>query len=201
MERYQAAILDADFAIRVGQTEVINVIGELLPQFCTTLYVHRYVFENEILFPPLVRQRITALIEAGLAAIVDREYIERQGDSLAAAVYDETVQLLGSVDPDTKVRGKNWGEVVSLALAKAMNIPVFLSDESGAQSLVDEYLNLSEEMPEAAGNILVVRVRDFVAWMRDKGLPRKQGRVLWIAAGKPRDGFDRIWPPGTPAKR
>jgi len=30
MVRYQAAILDADFAIKVGTTEVINVIGVLL---------------------------------------------------------------------------------------------------------------------------------------------------------------------------
>jgi len=43
-------------------------------------------------------------------------------------------------------------------------------------------------------NIRVVRIKDFVGWMRDNGLLRKHGKVLWIAAGKHRDAFDRIWP-------
>jgi len=129
-ERYQAAILDADFAIKVGKTEVINVIGDLLPQFCEKLYVHRYVFTNEILFPPLVKRRIKELLDSGLAEVVDRESIEQKGGPLAVSVYDATVEMLRTVDEETRCGGKNWGEIVSLALAKALNLPVFLSDEA-----------------------------------------------------------------------
>lgn len=194
MVRYQAAILDADFAIKVGTTEVINVIGDLLPQFCEKLYVHRHVFENEILFPPMVKQRLQALIDCGLAEVVDRASIEQSAGSLSVSVYDNTVEMLRTADAETKMGGKNWGEVVSLALAKAMSLPVFLSDEAGAQTLIDDHLNLGGESDDER-NIRVVRIRDFVVWMRDNGLPRKQGRVLWIAAGKTRNEFDRIWPP------
>jgi len=194
MVRYQAAILDADFAIKVGTTEVINVIGDLLPQFCEKLYVHRHVFENEILFPPLVKQRLQALIDCGFAEVVDRAAIEQSAGSLSVSVYDNTVEMLRTADAETKMGGKNWGEVVSLALAKALSLPVFLSDEAGAQTLIDDHLNLGDESDDER-NIRVVRIRDFVVWMRDNGLSRKQGRVLWIAAGKTRNEFDRIWPP------
>ena len=194
MERCKVAILDADFAIRVGATQVINVIGDLLPQFCEKLYIHRHVFENEILVPPLVKQRIQTLLDKGLAEIVDQESVEQKGGPLAVAVYEATVKMLLAADGDTQEGGKNWGEVVSLALAKALNIPVFLSDDTGCQQLVDNCLNLKDN-PEGEGNIRIVRVVNFVIWMRDNGLARKWGRVLWIAAEKPRDGFDRIWPP------
>jgi len=52
-----------------------------------------------------------------------------------------------------------------------------------------------KDKPKDDGNIRVVRVVDFVAWMRDNGLVRKHGRVLWIAAQKRREEFERIWPP------
>ena len=193
MEKYNAAILDADFAIKVGKTEVINVIGDLLPKFCGKLYVHRHVFENEILFPSLVKQRINGLLSANLAEVVDRESVEQRGGPLALEVYDATVEMLRNADEKTEENGKNWGEVVSLALAKALNFPVFLSDETGAQLLADEYLNLREKQ-EDEKNIRVVRIEDFVLWMRDNGLARKQGKVLWRVAEKFPEKFDRIWP-------
>jgi len=72
---------------------------------------------------------------------------------------------------------------VSLALTKALNFPVFLSDEAGAQLLADEYLNLREKQ-EDEKNIRVVRIEDFVLWMRDNSLARKQGKVLWRVVEK-----------------
>lgn len=193
MEKCSAAIIDADFAIKVGKTEVINVIGDLLPQFCQKLYVHRHVFENEILFPARIKQRIQVLLDAGFAEVVDREYVELNGGLLAVEIYDATVEMLRNADEETEENGKNWGEVVSLALAKALNFPVLLSDEARAQLMIDEYLNLNEEQ-EDENNIRVVRIEDFVLWMRDNGLARKHGKVLWIASEKPLDRFEHIWP-------
>lgn len=196
MKKYRSAILDADFAIKVGTTSVINVIGDVLPLFCEKLYIHRHVFENEILFPALVKYRIQELLNRNLVEIVDRESIEQKGDLLAVAVYDSTVELLRTADEITRSGGKNWGEVVSLSLAKALNFPVFLSDEAGLQKLVDDYLNLGDK-PHDERNIQVVRVDGLVVWMRDNGFSRKHGKVLWSAAGKPRDMFDPIWSPGV----
>lgn len=193
MDTYRAAIIDADFAIKVGKTEIINVIGDLLPQFCQKLYVHRHVFDNEILFPAQIKRRLISLVEDGLAEVVDRASVELNGGLLAVEVYDATVELLRNADVATKQNGKNWGEVVSLALAKALDIPIFFSDEAGAQLMIDTYLNLKEKQ-EDGNNIRVVRIEDFVIWMRDNGLSRKQGRVLWSAAGKPSARFEHIWP-------
>ena len=51
-----------------------------------------------------------------------REVIANKSE-VRARVYDATVHLLQDKDRDTKVGGKNWGEIVSLAAAKAMDSP------------------------------------------------------------------------------
>jgi len=83
------------------------VIGDLLPKFCGKLYVHRHVFENEILFPSLVKQRINDLLSANLAEVVDRESVEQRGGPLALEVYDATVEMLRNADKKTEENGKN----------------------------------------------------------------------------------------------
>ena len=199
MKRYQAAVLDADFAIKVGMVENINIIGELLPQFSERLYVHRHVFDNEILFPPRIKQQIGGLLEAGCVILVDRQYVEQLRGPAAALLYDAIVQVLRTADPATKQLGKNWGEVVSLAFAKVMNVPIFLSDDGGAQRLVDEHLNLGEDAA-APGNIRVVRIQDFICWMKEKGFRRGEGKVVWRVANKPLTTFDSFWPPSSSPK-
>ena len=119
---------------------------------------------------------------------MDQASVEQKGGLLAVSVYVDTVEMLRTADEETRRNGKNWGEVVSLAMAKALSLPVFLSDESGVQQVVDEHLNLGDEL-EDERNIRVIRIEDFVVWMRDNGLPRKQGKVLWSAAKKSRDDF------------
>lgn len=199
MKRYQAAVLDADFAIKVGMVENINIIGELLPQFSERLYVHRHVFDNEILFPPRIKQQIGGLLEAGCVILVDRQYVEQLRGPAAALLYDAIVQVLRTADPATKQLGKNWGEVVSLAFAKVMNVPIFLSDDGGAQRLVDEHLNLGEDAA-APGNIRVVRIQDFISWMKEQGFRRGEGKVVWRVANKPLTAFDSFWPPSSSPK-
>ena len=41
----------------------------------------------------------------------------------------------------TQEKGKNWGEVLSLASAKVLGITILMSDESTLQNIIDKHLN------------------------------------------------------------
>lgn len=92
----------------------------------------------------------------------------------------------------TKERGKNWGEVLSLSMAKVLSIPYFMSDERELQGIIDSYLSTS-----SSNDIKVIRVKDLIAWIKDNpecGLNRKMAKVLWVGTGKNKKEFDEfIW--------
>ncbi|UZH06064.1 hypothetical protein [Heyndrickxia coagulans] len=85
--------------------------------------------------------------------------------------------LLEHADSETKWHGKNWGETVSIAYAFAKQIPFILSDESNLQSLLDQYLNSGGEK-----DIFVIRLRDFITGLKEKGADRKEAFGIWCQA-------------------
>lgn len=91
----------------------------------------------------------------------------------------------------TKPR-KNRGEVASLAIAKIKSIPIFLTDERDLQPIIDKILN------NGFNDISCIRIVDIIEKMKlgkINGYSRKQGKAIWIAAGKRKDIFDnQIWP-------
>jgi len=189
----KVAIIDADFAIKLGRFKRIKLLEELVPQFIGVVYVHEYVYGNEILTPQEVKLQINALIVKGHAKVVDRNFV-RQNNPDAVVIYDATQALLYENLPGTEKYQKNWGEVVSLAFAKAMGVPIFLSDEAKLQGVIDEFLNLDEDYTDYPGNIQVIRVRDFVDWMKQAGLSRKLGKMVWLASGYSADVFNnQVW--------
>jgi len=85
---------------------------------------------------------------------------------------------------------------VSLAFAKTDGVTVFLSDESDLQDIIDEHLNL-----EDANDIRVVKIKDFIEWMKAAGSQRKLCRIIWLVSGEVenlkqrKEQFDgEIWP-------
>ena len=90
----------------------------------------------------------------------------------------------------TKEEGKNWGEVVSLSMAKTLSIPYFVSDEGKLQPIVNKYLNTGNEY-----DISVVRVEHIVVWIkenRDCDIGRKTAKALWRSCGKNISEFDEV---------
>lgn len=151
------------------------------------VYIHRYIYETEILTPKRIREQIDKLIEQEKAEIVDLSSLP---SSLEKALYQEIVTLLKEADAQTKEIGKNWSETVSLAYAKASNIPYFLSDEKDLQRLADDFLNNENDQ-----DIQVIRVRDFILALKEAGFKRKEAQMLWLVANfdPTRKGESREW--------
>ncbi|MEN6326738.1 MAG: hypothetical protein ABFD18_11110 [Syntrophomonas sp.] len=85
---------------------------------------------------------------------------------------------------------KNWGEIVSIAFAKAVGINYFLSDESGLQEIIDEHINLDME---GTDDIRVIRVEDFFEWMKDAGVERKVIKLAWLFYENLKDHTTKKW--------
>jgi hypothetical protein len=185
------AIMDADFALKMGNAKLINAIQEVIPKVVGQLFVHEHVYNNEILFPASVKSELDRLIEQGRAQIVNRQNVAGEGQS-HLFVYDETVSLLEKVIDESLPGKKNWGEIVSIAYARAVGIPIFLSDESALQEVVDNHINTGNNAP---GDISIIRISDFIGWMRKAQLDRKSAMIVWLASGKPKEYFRReLWP-------
>lgn len=122
----------------------------MVPKLTHHLYIHQHVYDNELLTPKRVKDQLDVLIHTVKSSVINRKFIADHSDD-QARVYDAIIQLLQDHDRDTKVGRKNWGEIVSLAAAKAMGIPVMLSDEGNLQQIVDEYLNsgTTDSLPRA----------------------------------------------------
>ncbi|WP_128658931.1 hypothetical protein [Paenibacillus sp. 598K] len=172
---WEEAILDTDFALKLEKVQKFNAIEKYIPLLVKKLYIHRYVYENEILMPKRTKDQIDKLIEDERAVIVDAE--DLRYDAYKSLIYQQTIQHLELVDPETRVNGKNWGETVSVAFAFASGIPFILSDERELQELLNNELNSGTDK-----DILVIRLRDFIEAMKKKGLSRKEAYAMWCFA-------------------
>ncbi len=99
--RTDVAIIDADFAIKAAWIKKYNVIEEIISEFIETLYIHRYVYENEVYIPPAAKQQINNLIKIKKAVVVDREYIYGINPT-KEVVYEGTITLLEKLLKDSE---------------------------------------------------------------------------------------------------
>lgn len=181
-------IIDADISIKIGWIENIPLIEMLIPVITEKAYMHRYVYEDEILTPKNAKKQIDNLINLGIIEILDEESLE----VLDRKIYEDTKNILKWAMIGTKEKGKNWGEVLSLSMAKVLGIPYFMSDERELQGIIDRYLSTGSN-----DDIKVIRVKDLIIWIKNNpecGLNRKMAKVLWVGTGKNKKEFDDfIW--------
>lgn len=174
MIKWEHALLDADFSFKLGQLTNINAIEEYVGALVGKVYIHRHIYEREILTPRSVKLQIDRLIEKGKAEVVDLSTLPTVLEKL---LYHEMITLLKEADVETKELGKNWGETVSLAYAKVTGIPYFLSDERNLQPLADEYLNTNEQQ-----SITIIRLKDFLLALKEAGYKRKDCKLIWVVS-------------------
>ena len=174
MIKWEHALLDADFSFKLGKLINIDAIEEYVGALVGKIYIHRHIYEREILTPRSVKQQIDRLIVKGKAEIVDLSTLPTEFEK---SLYHETVTLLQQADPKTKELGKNWGETVSLAYAKVSGIPYFLTDETSAQPLADEYLNTNDQQ-----SIKIIRLKDFLLALKEAGYKRSDCKLIWMIA-------------------
>jgi hypothetical protein len=169
-------IIDADFTLKLGKLNKYKIIEDYLPEYAEQIYIHEHIYRNEILNPPSVRYQIDKLIENGRAIIVNRNYILAENPE-AVVIYEDTQDLLSQNIEESVDGHKNWGEIVSIAFANSMGINYFLSDESKLQRIIDEHVNVRSEGPNC---IRVIRVTDFLSWMKEAGVERRVIRTAWM---------------------
>lgn len=182
-------ILDADFCIKVGRFEGLLLLQEVIPVIAQKAYIHRYVYEDEILIPQSAKQQVKRLIDSGQAELID----ESRFSPLEKAIFSATRDNLKRAMIGTVERGKNWGEVLSLACAKTLGITIFMSDEGSLQGTINRLLNAGNEY-----DIHVFRIVDLVEWIKshpEVGITRKTAKAIWIASGKEKGSFNKVWEP------
>lgn len=174
--KFSEIILDADMCIKLGGFESINVLEIIIPQLTNKAYIHKYVYEDEILTPKSARMQIQNLVKSGIIKIVHEEEL----NSLEKNIFYATTQILQSVMIGVKKEGKNWGEVLSLAMAKTKEIPIFMSDERDLQELIDFHLNTGND-----SNIKVFRLKNLIEWIKttpECNLKRSFTKAVWATA-------------------
>lgn len=175
-ERIDKAAIDADFTLKLGKLNKYKIIEDYLPKYVELLYIHEHIYLNEILNPPSVRHQIDKLIENGRAIIVNRNYVLSEKPEVVG-IYDATQDLLSQNIEESVEGHKNWGEIVSIAFADAMGINYFLSDESKLQGIINEHVNVRSG---GSDGIQVIRVSDFLLWLKEAGVERRVIRTAWM---------------------
>ena len=160
MKLFEKIILDADICIKLGGLErVSNTLYRVISQITDKAYIHQYVNEEEVLTK---RNQLERLISENIVEVLNPDVVLIEG--AMKNIYAETKrrlfkELVGEEEPRVK-RGKNFGEVHSLAISKALSIPVFMSDEGNLQPIVNRLLNTGLD------DITVFRLRNIILWMK-----------------------------------
>lgn len=139
---------------------------------------------------------IQCLVDEGciktLSAKKDLTIDERQNYLASCALLADA---LGCVL--TEIRCEHKGEIVSIAIAKALGIHIFLSNERVLQREIDECINTGLD------DIRVFRMWDIIIWIKENpgcGLSRKDAKNIWLLScyknqiERYRTEFDSFWP-------
>lgn len=185
-------IVDADFCVKLGGSDKYHFLFEVLPLIATDIYMHTHAY-GEVMYPSSAKKQLSDLIASRKVKPVDQSIL------LPAdrAVYDMVYTQLERIMIDPRKPNKNKGEVCSLAFAKATGIPIFATDESSLQPIIDAQLNTG------INDITCLRIKNVVEMIRDGKieLSRKYAKALWRIAYNNEDVqnaneiFDKeIWP-------
>lgn len=161
MKLFEKIILDADICTKLGGFErVPDALYKVVTLITHKAYIHHYVLDEEVLTK---RVQIERLISENIVEVLNPDVILT--DILTQSIYCETKtklfkELVGESEPKSK-KGDHFGEVYSLAIAKALSIPVFMSDEGNLQPIVNRLLNTG------INDISVFRLKNIIIWMRD----------------------------------
>lgn len=188
--KLKTIIIDADFCIKVGGSPKYPYLEKVLAEVAEKVYVHKYVYEEEILTPASAKAQLDELKKHGILEVINEDGLSEN----AREVYDGTYNMLARVMLNPNEPRKNQGEVCSLSMAKAKAIPYFVTDEKDLQPIIDEKLNNGIE----DGDIQCIRIEDIIVKIKNneiQGFSRKAAKVLWMLAGKNKEDFDNsIWP-------
>ncbi len=182
MMRLDKVLLDADICFKLGRFEKSKFIERIIPHVAHRVFIHEYVYEQELLTLDTGKPQLEALVKAEIVTVLKEDQLS-DNDKKS---YDNTVTLLCQV-----MKGKDFfydnqhrGEILSLAMAKTVNIPIFVTDERNLQPIIDSKLNTG-----LSNDIRVFRLIDLIFFIKnnlDIGIKRKEAKILWCGS------YDRI---------
>jgi len=100
--KYEKLILDTDICIKIGNYEKVKFIEMIIPKIAEKAYMHRYVYEDELLTPKNAKVQIDNLIRDNIIEILDVDML----DILNRKIYEDTKNILKKYMIGTEERGK-----------------------------------------------------------------------------------------------
>lgn len=173
MRKFDSIILDADIYYKLVQFEEIKAFTNVVSNLSDNVYIHEYVYSEEILTK---KQQLEELISIGKLKVLHPKDIL---DKIGTSVYEDTLKILceqyiGISTPPK--RHDHLGEVYSLALAKAMGISIFLSDEGGLKPIIKRLLNTG------INDINIYRLKNVIYWIKfnpECGITRQGAKKIF----------------------
>lgn len=157
MRKIGDLILDADIYYKLVQFEDIKAFVKIIPNITENAYIHEYVYNEEILTK---RDQLEEMVAANKLHILHPDKIL---DPLSYNVYKDSFKIICNEYIGLNSlykRHSHLGEAYSLALAKALAIPKFMSDEGGLKPIIKRLLNTG------INDINIFRLKSIMYWIR-----------------------------------
>lgn len=193
MRRFDCLILDADIYYKLVQFEDINAFTKIISNITDKAYIHEYVYKEEILTK---RDQLEELIISGKLQVLSPSAIL---NNINLNVYEDSFKILCKeyigLDNLYK-RHEHLGEAYSLALAKALGITTFVSDEGGLKPIIKRLLNTG------INDINIFRLKNIIHWIRHNpecGITRRDAKKIFCGTCSKENiknrkkCFDDIW--------
>ncbi|APM39170.1 hypothetical protein [Clostridium kluyveri] len=191
--KYSCLILDADIYYKLVQFEDINAFIKIIDNITDKAYIHEYVYKEEILTK---REQLEQLIAMKKLEIL---YPKNILDKIGYSVYKDSFKILCEeyigLENLCKRHG-HLGEVYSLAIAKALSITIFMSDEGGLKPIIKRLLNTG------INDINMFRLKNIIHWIRHNpecNITRREAKKIFCytcSKGNIKNRkrcFDDIW--------
>lgn len=183
MKYLEKVILDADICFKIGRYSKIRVLHKILPHISNKVYIHEYVYDTELVTKGNGKDQLEQLITLNQLTVLREHDLSRYQKQ----VYNGIISVLSQVMKGTPPykNNKHWGEIVSLSMAKALQIPIFMTDERNLQPIIDSKLNTG-----ISDNIHVFRLIDLIFWIKEHpecGISRKEAKFIWCGAYSKKD--------------
>lgn len=69
--KFEEVIIDADICIKLGRIEKIPILKNIVMNLAQKAYIHKYVYEDEVLTPETAKVQLNELINIGKLQVVD----------------------------------------------------------------------------------------------------------------------------------
>ena len=170
--------MDSDICFKFGRYAKIKVLNQILPHISNEVYIHEYVLQTELKTKENGRVQLEQLIALHQLTVLREQDLSKDQKRM----YDGNISLLCQVmkGVPTYTDRKHFGEICFLAMAKTLQIPIFMTDEMNLQPIIDSKLNSG-----ISDNINVFRLLDLMFWIKEHpecGINRKEAKFIWCGS-------------------